>query len=377
MLTAQYLDALSDPIIDLYDAYMQSVINDIARRLVKMGKVTATAAWQVQRITESGALYKFVIAEIAKLTGKRKSELRRLFKEAGVKSMKFDDSIYKAAGLNPLPLNLSPAMVNVLKIGLDKTNIMMSNLTQTTAATAQEAFINAADLAYMQVTTGAMSYNQAIRAAIKNVADQGLTVIQYPSGRRDQLDVAMRRAVLTGVQQTSGRLQTIRADEMKQDLVQTSAHYGARPTHAEWQGRIFSRSGGHAVYPDFVASTGYGEPDGLCGVNCRHSYFPFIEGVSENAYSAAMRENLKNREVTYKGKRISQYEASQIQRSLERKVRDHKRRAEALGAAGLDNRLEINQVKRYQADLRAFVSETRLKREPEREGGRVKIVKAE
>ena len=201
---------------------------------------------------------------------------------------------------------------------------------------------------------------------MKSVAAQGLTVINY-TGRTDQLDVAMRRTVLTGVNQTAGQLQWTRADEMGQDLVQTSAHAGARPSHALWQGRVFSRSGTSAKYPNFVQETGYGTATGLSGINCRHSYFPFFEGISENAYSAADRESLANQTVTYQGEQVSAYDASQVQRKIERDIRKAKREAGALQAAGLDNSAELARVKAYQAQMRGFVKETGLIRQGERE----------
>lgn len=272
MLTSNQLDAFTQPIIDLFEEYAQTVINDIARRLA--GLHFASAAWQVQRLSESGKLYESILAELETITGLSEAELRKIFRKAGVKAMAFDDAIYKKAGLDPLPLNLSPAMAQTLAAGLAKTQGVMRNLTMTTALTGQEAFISAADLAYMQITTGAFDYNTAIRQAVKQVAADGVSVINYANGRRDQLDVAMRRTVLTGMNQTAGELQMRRADEMGQDLVQTSAHIGARNkgsgpmNHESWQGRIFSRSSKPGKYPDFVAETGYGTGPGLCGWNC-------------------------------------------------------------------------------------------------------------
>jgi hypothetical protein len=365
LLTATQFDQLSIPITDIFEQYQNSVIQDIARRLSKL-PMTNTAAWQMQRLIESGKVYENALEELAKLTGKSESTLRALFEQAGVKSLRFDDSIYKAMGLNPPPLNLSPAMSQVLFAGLEKTNGIMRNLTMTTALTGQQAFVDAADLAYMQVTTGAMDYNSAIRAAVKQIATNGLSAINY-LGRTEQVDVAVRRTVLTGVAQTTGQLQVSRADEMKVDLVQTSAHAGARPTHAVWQGRIFSRSGTSDKYPDFIESTGYGEVDGLCGINCRHSFFPFFEGISENAYNQADRQSMANKTVTYQDQEISVYEASQRQRYIERKIRDFKRQADALEAASLDNTAEIAKVRDWQKAMREFISQTDLQRQRERE----------
>jgi hypothetical protein len=365
MLLADELDALVDPIVALYERYNQSVINDIARRLAGMD-MTATAAWQMQRLTESGLVYENALDELARITGRSKRALRDAFEKAGVQSMAFDDAIYTEAGLNPLPLNLSPAMAQVLAAGLNKTQGIISNLTMTTASSGQQAFISAADLAYVQVANGAMSYDQAIRAAIRQVARDGLSVISYPR-RVDQLDVAMRRTVLTGVSQTTGVMQIERMNEMGVDLVQTSAHIGARPLHQVWQGKIFSRSGRDKRYPDFVAETGYGTGPGLMGWNCRHSFYPFFDGISKNAYKKRELESYANEVKTYQGKEISIYDATQIQRGIERNIRAWKREAYAFESAGLDNAREIARIKLYQAKMRAFIKQTGLSRQYVRE----------
>lgn len=365
MLLASDLDRLPDDILELYERYQVSVINDIARRLARMN-MTDTAAWQMQRLVQSGRVYENALEEIAKLTGKSEQELKRLFEAAGVKAMRFDDAVYRAAGLNPLPLNLSPAMVQVLAAGLQKTNNVMRNLTMTTAIDAQNQFVAAADLAYMQITGGAMGYQQAIKAAIVDVAGQGLSVIQFP-GRRDQLDVAMRRAVLTGVNQSVGQLQTTRADEMGCDLVEVTAHIGARPTHTVWQGKIFSRSGKSTKYPHFATITGYGTGAGLMGWNCRHNFYPFFDGISERAYSDAELNSWANRTVTLDGEEVPIYEATQRQREIERRIRYWKRQAGALEAAGLDNSRELAKVSEWQAKMRSFVQQTGLQRQRFRE----------
>ncbi len=365
MLTADQLDIVANPIIELYEQFAQTVINDIARRLVKL-KLTDAAAWQMQRLIESGMVYENAIRELAKATGQSEATLRKVFQRAGVQALRFDDAIYRAAGLKPLPLNLSPAMAQVLAAGLRKTGGLIQNLTMTTALSGQQAFIKAADLAYMQVSSGAFDYNTAIRAAVKSVAGQGLSVVQY-GAHEDKLDVAMRRAVLTGVSQTTGELQTARASELGVDLVQTSAHIGARPTHQVWQGRIFSRSGKSSKYPDFVQSTGYGTGEGLMGWNCRHSFYPYFPGISANAYSEATRSSYENKRVTYRDTQLTVYEASQIQRAIERKIREWKRQRDALDAAGLDSALEAAKVSEWQERMRDLLAQTGMDRQYVRE----------
>lgn len=368
MLTAAYLDVAPEPILALYRALEDSVLEDMAQRLATLtDPAISRAAWQMQRITESGAVYDDILARLSRLSGASERLLREVFEAAGVRTLRFDDGIYRAAGLNPLPLNLSPAMVEVLRTGLEQTGGLMRNLTLTTAAAGQESFVAAADLAYMQVTSGAFSYQDALRQGVVKLADQGLSVIHYASGRRDQLDVALRRTLLTGVNQTAGRLQEARADEMGADLVQTSAHIGARPSHQVWQGHIFSRSGAHEKYPDLVASTGYGTATGLCGINCRHSFFPFFEGLSADHYKAAELEGYEARRVTYEGETMTVYEATQRQRAIERAIRKETRRKRALDAAGLDATMERAQITALQNRMREFLRQTKLKRQSFRE----------
>lgn len=371
MLTAYQLDLLIDPILELYARYEQSVIEDIARRLANMS--FSSAAWQVQRLSESGLIYKRVLERLAVLTGQSQDTLRAIFKRAGVKTMTFDDSVYIAAGLHPMPMNLSPAMARVLAEGVRKTAGLFNNLTLSTAIAAQDAYFRAADLAYMQVSSGVMSYDQAIKHAILSVASEGLTTIHYPTGHRDHLDVAVRRTVLTGVGQTALQLQIIRADEMAQDLVQVSAHIGARnkgtgpENHESWQGKVYSRSGLDPRYPNFYDVTGYGTGEGLGGWNCRHSLYPFFDGISESTYTAEELKSFADKKVKYNGKEISVYDATQTQRAIERKIRYWKRQAGALEAGGLESDSQSAKVREWQAVMRDFIRQTGLSRQYVRE----------
>ena len=371
MLTAAQFDQLSVPITTLYTEFTDSVILDIVRRLKNLD--LASASWQVQRLSESGLVYEQILKRVSKLTGVSERVLKETFAKAGVKAMKFDDAIYRAAGLAPTSLKLSPQMLRILEIGIVLTNSVLRNLTLTTALAGQDAFIRAADLAYLQITSGTFSYQEAIRNAVYSVSRGGLPVITYPSGRQDQIDVAVRRATLTGVGQTTGQLQIARMNEMGTILVQTSAHIGARnrgegyENHESWQGRVFSRSPLNTEYQDFVSTTGLGTVTGLNGVNCRHSFYPFFEGISENAYKAETLKAYEDKTVTYNGRELSVYEATQIQRSIERKIRQAKRDMNALKAVELPYDTELSKLRQYQAQMRSFIAQPDLQRQSFRE----------
>lgn len=368
MFTPEEYDRFPSSILELYQQYEESVLVDMARRIRSLG-VTPTAAWQAQRLSESGALFQDILERLSVLTGKSQRELRKLFEEAGVKAVRFDDAVYRRAGLEPLPLNLSPNMVEVLAAGMRRTDGLLRNLSGTTAVTAQQQFIAATDLAYQQVVSGAFSGEAAVRQAVSSLGANGLWVA-YPSGARAHLDVAVRRAVLTGIGKTAGDVQLARAGDMGQDLVQVSAHAGARPAHQVWQGKIYSVSGTHPRYGNFEQETGYGTGPGLCGWNCRHTFYPFFEGLSEEMYQAEesrLQELNEMGSVQWQGKSLTAYEATQVQRGFERKIREWKRRAAVLQGAELEAAAELQRVRQWQARMRDFLSQTGLARQPARE----------
>lgn len=361
MLRPEYFDTAADDIITLYNKLTESGIEDICRRIARFGKITKSSRWQVERLEEAGALYEDIIKSIAAKTGKSDQAVLKLFEEASVKSIRYDDAIYKAAGLSPLPLRQSPAMLETLQAGLTKTGGIMRNLTLTTAVTSQQAYIQACDLAYMQVSSGLMSYNTAIARAVVAASAAGLTVL-YPSGHTDKLDVAIRRAVLTGVNQTCAQMQLARADDMGCDLVETTAHNGARPSHAEWQGEVFSRSGSNRKYRPFSV-TGYGTGPGLCGWNCRHSFFPFFEGLSLPAQDAETVEGYKDAPAgVFAGVAYTAYEATQKQREIERRIRSKRQVLVGLNAA-IEETPDISELREefeiQSAKLKAMESKLR------------------
>lgn len=231
MLPPSEYEHLCDDLIKLYADLDNAIISDIVRRLVENGEMTETAKWQAKQLQESGMLYDDIIAEIANRTDASQNHIRTLFEDAAVESVRNDNVRYREAGLAGI-IKLSPAAMQVLDAGYKKCSGNLSNLTLTTANTAQQSYITACNNAYMQIVSGAFDYNTAIRNAVKAAAQDGTWVL-YPSGHRDRIDVAVRRAVLTGVGQTVRQLSSINANEMGCDLMEITAHSGARPSHAE------------------------------------------------------------------------------------------------------------------------------------------------
>ena len=364
MLTPEYLQSVPDAMVELYAQAEADILADMARRINGFDMFIPSAQYQMQMLEEMGALRSDIVAKLSRLTGKSKKELTAIMREAGVETLAADEAIYKAAGLSSSPAAASSAVQEVLAAGLKKTNGLFTNLTKTTANTATKQFERALDRAYMQISSGAIDPATATKNAIKSLAKDGVGAITYPSGHVDSLEVAVRRAVITGVNQTCGKMQEARADELGCDLMELTAHAGARPSHAEWQGQIVSRSGrpGYLSLDDI----GYGTGAGFKGWNCSHDWRPYFEGMPRT-YSKELLDSYEAKDYEYNGQKMTEYEALQQQRSIERSLRRWKRENVAMKAAGLDTTESAAKIAKWQGVQKDFISQTGLKRQAERE----------
>lgn len=362
MLPPSYLDAMPDAFVQLAQQVEDEILQDVARRIGKMGTLTETADWQLWRYQQTEAVRENVVKLLAKYSGKSEATIRRLLKEAATEAMEREDAIYYHYNLEPTPFEESAALNNLLNAGARQTCGTWQNLTATTANTVTGAFERTLDAAWGKVSTGAFDYKTAVKQAVDSLADE-MPEITYPSGHTDSLEVAARRAVLTGVNQTAGKLQEARMDEMNVEFVETSAHGGARPSHAEWQGRRFHRGGAVDYlgkhYPDFEQATGYGTGAGLCGWNCRHTFFAvFPELGDPPTWTEESLQELNARNIEYNGKLYTQYEINQMQRARERNVRKWKKRYLAESAAGSDTTDSAVRLKAARQSLSEFAKAT-------------------
>lgn len=213
------------------------------------------------------------------------------------------------------------------------------NLTQTRAVmgndnmveTTQRQLAYYLDLAHADAVSGAFSSDDAARRALNELASKGVGAITYPSGHVDTLDVVVLRACRTGVNQTAGEITRHNADTLDCDLMELDAHVGARTgdggqdltNHSWWQGQIVSRSGRHGYLS--LADIGYGDVRGFMGANCSHNWSMYWEGASVRSYTPERLARINAATVSYNGKDIGRYAATQMQRAQERRIRAEKR----------------------------------------------------
>lgn len=372
MLTENDFKLIEKQASKLYGDLELEIIQEIAERIANVGYANTVVYNDAKILQEMGTLYEDIISMVAEHNEKSYSQIYSIFQEAGIKSLKYDDTIYKLAGLSPK--GLSKSMEQLLSATARKTNNNLNNLTMTTATTSQSQFINAMNKAYMEVSTGVKSYSTSIIDTIKEISNQG-AYVEYPSGTHRSLESAVRTNIITSVNQTSGKLQELRAEEMDWDLVEVSAHGGARPEHAEWQGKVYSLRGETKGYKTLEEVCDYGRVTGLCGANCRHTFFPYYKG-SIRTYTNQELYELKNEKVEYNGQLISKYDASQIQRKMERNIRQNKKDIAGLQGILTSNNTDIdieqtrknlkiatNNLRTNNSTLNDFVKQTGFRKE--------------
>ncbi|MCM1159372.1 MAG: phage minor capsid protein [Bacteroidales bacterium] len=378
MLTENQYEVLGDRIAELYQALEQDVIADIARRIKKTGRLTETAELMAKAMMDKGTSPAKIRTEVMKLlradpayrkevanntkqykwdtihkireTEKRAREMGNLLiAEAGNMSYNKDLWLWHQAGKE---LTKDSAFAELVESMAEATANTLRNLTLTTGfkglhgyTSIMNAYTNALDKALIKMTSGAFSFDRAAEDCVRELARSGLRKIDYASGRSYNLDTAARMCLRTASGQLAARISMKHCDDMETDLVEVDSHWGARPEHAAWQGKVYSRSGNNKKYPDF-ALCGYGEASGLCGPNCRHTFYPFFEGISiPNTWEPEPEPK------DYNGKRYTYYEATQKQRQMERDIRAVKGEIEATRIMGGDTKaLEAKkraQIKKY------------------------------
>lgn len=368
------LDSLPEELAELYRNLEMTLLDEICSRLKLADQLNEVTVQDIRVLRSHGISLEKIERAIRKTTGISEQKLNKLLDDVLERNQRYYSEMIDITGVTAPESLVSASDIDAIRLQTEET---FRNLTRSmgflvdngrTMLPPARAYQWALDNATMQIQSGAVSYNQAIRSAVKQLADSGIRIADYESGHRDQIDVAARRAVMTGVNQICQKYAEQSMDYLETDLVEVSAHLGARNTgtgpenHESWQGLVLRWSekprASTGNYPDFVKTTGFGTGPGLGGWNCRHHYSPFVEGVMEPTYSKADLETMKgeNRKFTFEGKEYDGYTGTQTQRQIERTIRKLKREQTAFKTAGLtDNYQAVTaRIRRLNAEYKAF-----------------------
>lgn len=330
-LTPSYLQKCTDGIEGEYQKLVTEILVDMAKRIATAKGMTSTTEYLNLKLREMSLHQQFINQALAKVLNTTEEEVEKLMQESTYKSTRDTFTQLENHGYDTSGLEFASQIEKSTNIAKNE----LSNLTRTTGQLATAQMMNLYDQAYLQVASGAYSYDQAVTNAIKKLAKEGLGEVTYPTGARRSVESAVRVAVRTSVAQNALKCEEDMLDDMDINLVEVSSHLGARPSHAVWQGKIYWRSHPEGNYENFYEATGYGTATGLGGYNCRHQFYPFFGDGDEQTYYHI--DETVNQQA---------YEMEQTQRSLERKLREWDRKDKILTAGGQDN-TEAKKWKNY------------------------------
>ena len=355
-ISPEYLTVVPDPLVDLYKSLEDDIFAYICEQL-KTGDANEKTIELIRLLQRRGLPLEKIEKRIKKTARLTQVELDRAFDGAIERNRAFRRGV-----LDKLSLLGDTSRQRGLQAEISairrQTADEMRNISNTlgfalrgvdgrvTAMPIREAYVSVLDKAIVQIQSGAFSYQEAIRNSIRELSDSGLQWVDYPSGWHNRVDVAVRRAVVTGISQLSGEYAEALAEEIGTDFVEVSAHRGARDVgtgpknHKSWQGKVY-HVGGDVTrdgvrYKDFVTVTGYGTGEGLNGWNCRHKFYPFVPGVMERTYTDEELKNIDPPPFEFEGHEYTAYEATQKQRQIESAMRNVERRMIGYKAAGDD-----------------------------------------
>ena len=339
-----------------YRKLEQDIMADVVRRIKKAGKITSTADWQLNRMLMLGKSTSDIEKIIASAVGYNAKEVERLYEEVIANEYTIYKPQYERITSNFIPYKENYQLQQAVKAITAQTEKELSGITRSLGfmigkgkpvyTPLSEIYNGYLDQAMIGLTSGMYDYNTLIRRVCKELTDSGLRTVDYASGWHNRVDVAARRAVLTGASQLSGKIMDMNAESLGVEKFEVSWHAGARPDHAAWQGKVYTRK-------QLESICGLGSGGGLLGWNCRHEYYPFFEG-SERTYTDKWLEEQNAREArkkTFRGKEYNAYEATQKQRRMETNMRAQREEVQLLEEGGADSEdITIERCK-YQAQL--------------------------
>lgn len=385
--TPALLDTLPEELAELFRGLEDTLLDEICSGIALKDQLNEVTVQAIRALRSHGIDTKKIEKAIRRTSGISEKKLKKLFDDVIARNQKYYTDVIDMAGLTQPETLVDASVIEAIRA---QTLDEFHNITRSigflvdkgrTMLPPARAYQWALDSAVIKIQSGAISYNQAIKSAVQQLAG-GLKVVNYESGHVDHIDVAVRRAVMTGVNQICDQYTNQSAEYLETRYFEVSAHSGARDkpgaspwsSHKEWQGKVYyqSESGEPdplGLYDDLVETTGYGYVDGLTGANCRHHKYPFLPGVSERTYTDEQLAHIDDGiGCEFDGKKYTAYEATQMQRRIERQIRAQKRLKDGYEKSGLSEDAQAANIKlrRLNAKYKDFSEAAGLPEQRER-----------
>lgn len=358
----EYQDKMVDKMTARFTALEGRIMQDIVRRINMTGKITSTADWQINRLKVLGYPSEDIEASLKETLNATYPEMFELYDKVINWEYVRNKDVYEQINAEYIPYEENEQLRQITEGIKRQTRDELDNITQslglyldygdgkrilTPIAQVYQGFL---DAACIDIVSGAFDYNSVLRRVVTQLTNSGLRQIDYASGRANRIDVAARRAIMTGMSQITGKITDYNAEKLGADHFEVAWHSGARPTHAVWQGKVWTRE-------QLINVCGLGSATGLLGINCYHEYYPFFPGISERNWTDEWLEEKKRQENTPKtfgGKEYTLYEAKQQQRKMETAMRAQREKVKLLEAGGADPDDVMLARAKYQGQLNEY-----------------------
>lgn len=372
----EYKDQVADKIAARYIGLEEWILQDIARRIKKTGEITSTADWQINRLRILGYSSEDIEREIKKTLDASYPEMFELYDKVIDWEYVRNKDIYEQINAEFIPYEENRQLQQITDTVIQQSLEDLENVTKSLGfyldyngrkvlTPLSQVYTNYLDNACFDVVTGAFDYGSVLRRVVTQLTNSGLRKIEYGSGYASRVEVAARRAVMTGVANLTGEIADYNAKKLGTEYFEVEWHAGARPAHSVWQGRVWTKEQLYSV-------CGLGTVTGLLGANCYHTYYPFFPGISERNWSDDWLEEQNRKESKpkeFQGKEYTLYEAKQRQRQMETAMRAQREKVQMLQDGGADRQEVMLQKAKYQGQLNEYAVFSRkmgLKEERER-----------
>lgn len=371
-----YKEKIASKIAARYIGLEEQILQDIARRIKKTGEITSTADWQINRLRILGYSSEDIEREIKKTLDASYPEMFELYDKVIDWEYVRNKDIYEQINAEFILFEKNEQLKQITDAIIRQSLEDLENVTKSLGfyldyngkkvlTPLSQVYSNYLDNACYDIVTGAFDYGSVLRRVVTQLTNSGLRKIEYGSGYASRVEVAARRAVMTGVTNLTGEIADYNAKKLGTEYFEVEWHAGARPTHAVWQGRVWTKEQLYSV-------CGLGTVTGLLGANCYHTYYPFFPGISQRNWSdewleAQNRKESKPKE--FRGKEYTLYEAKQRQRQMETAMRAQREKVQMLQDGGADRQEVMLQKAKYQGQLNEYAAFSRkmgLKEERER-----------
>lgn len=357
-----YKKQLSGQIEKHFSDLEMRIMEDIVRRIRKTGKITSTADWQINRLKILGYSSEDIENMLKETLNKSYPEMFELYDKVIDWEYVRNKDIYEQVNAEFIPYEENEELQQITEALIQQSENDLQNITKSLGfyldygtgkpvlTPLAEVYQKYLDAACLDIVTGAFDYNSVLRRVVTQLTNSGLRQIDYASGRANRIDVAARRAVMTGVSQLSGKISEMNAKKLGTDYFEVEWHAGARPTHAAWQGKVYSKE-------ELTTVCGLGSVTGLLGANCYHIYHAFIPGISERNWSDEWLAEQNRKESipkTFNDKEYTLYEAKQQQRKMETAMRAQREKVRLLQAGGADLDDVLIEKAKYQGQLNEY-----------------------